>query len=130
MESKDRVRFSISTFYFYSMMILFVGFMSSLCLKSEAAVVSAASLSCKNGNGTIAECNEEDEVMMMESEISRRLMVEQTKYISPGALRRDKPVCHGGGSGEAYSRSGGCLPSPSNPHTRGCSKYYRCRSDS
>lgn len=67
----------------------------------------------------------------MESEISKRFLEERTnKYIAPGALRRDKPVCNGGGSGEAYSRSGGCIPPPSNPQTRGCSKYYRCRSDS
>ncbi|KAI9081718.1 hypothetical protein K1719_036321 [Acacia pycnantha] len=105
-------------------MILFIKFLSC----SDAAAASAASYHCKNG--TIAECNEEDEMTMMESEISQRLMVEQRKYISPGALRRDKPVCNGGGSGEAYSKSGGCLPPPSNPHTRGCSKYYRCRSDS
>ena len=79
-------------------------------------------------NGSIAECNQEDE-LLMESEISRRFL-EQKKYISNGALQRDKPVCNGGGSGEAYSNSGGCLPPPSNPHNRGCSKYYRCRSDS
>ncbi|XP_054822743.1 protein RALF-like 32 [Prosopis cineraria] len=127
MESKARIRVSRSTssFFCFYFLILFVGFMSCLCLKSDAA--AAASFSCKNR--TIAECNEEDEMTMMESEISRRLMAEQRKYISPGALRRDKPVCNGGG-GEAYSKSGGCLPPPSNPHTRGCSKYYRCRSDS
>lgn len=76
--------------------------------------------------GSIAECNEEEE-MVMESDISRRIL-EEKKYISEGALRRDKPVCNGGASGEAYSKSGGCLPPPSNPPDRGCSRYYRCRS--
>ncbi|XP_061373046.1 protein RALF-like 32 [Gastrolobium bilobum] len=79
-------------------------------------------------NGSIAECNEEDE-MLMESEISRRFL-EQKRYISDGALKRDKPVCNGGATGEAYSKTGGCLPPPANPYNRGCSKYYRCRSDS
>ncbi|KAJ7957263.1 Rapid ALkalinization Factor [Quillaja saponaria] len=79
-------------------------------------------------NGSIAECNEENE-LLMESEISRRFL-EQKRYISPGALKRDQPVCRGGASGEAYSKAGGCLPPQSNPATRGCSKYYRCRSDS
>ncbi|KAK7359310.1 hypothetical protein VNO77_01265 [Canavalia gladiata] len=79
-------------------------------------------------NGSIAECNLEDE-LLMESEISRRFL-QQKSYISNGALKRDKPVCNGGGSGEAYSKTGGCLPPPSNPENRGCSKYYRCRSDS
>ncbi|XP_028759732.1 protein RALF-like 32 [Neltuma alba] len=77
-------------------------------------------------NGSIAECNEEDE-LLMESDISRRIL-EGKKYISEGALQRDKPVCNGGASGEAYSKSGGCLPPPSNRPDRGCSKYYRCRS--
>lgn len=79
-------------------------------------------------NGSIAECNQEDE-FLMESEISRRFL-EERRYISNGALKRDKPVCNGGASGEAYSKSEGCIPPPSNPYTRGCSKYYRCRSDS
>ncbi|OIW11204.1 hypothetical protein TanjilG_28295 [Lupinus angustifolius] len=66
----------------------------------------------------------------MESEISKRFMMEEKRYISNGALKRDKPVCNGGGSGEAYSKTGGCLPPPSNPQSRGCFKYYRCRGDS
>ncbi|KAF7837043.1 protein RALF-like 32 [Senna tora] len=77
-------------------------------------------------NASIAECNEEDE-LLMESDISRRFM-EEKKYISEGALKRDKPVCNGGNRGEAYSKSEGCLPPPSNPENRGCSNYYRCRS--
>ncbi|WJX47137.1 hypothetical protein P8452_33862 [Trifolium repens] len=52
------------------------------------------------------------------------------RYISEGALKRDKPVCNGGAGGEAYSKSEGCIPPPSHPYNRGCSKYYRCRSDS
>ncbi|KAE9585462.1 hypothetical protein Lal_00017865 [Lupinus albus] len=75
-------------------------------------------------------CNQEDE-LVMESEISRRFLVQEEKrYISNGALKRDKPVCNGGGSGEAYTKTGGCLPPPSNPQSRGCFKYYRCRGDS
>ncbi|XP_058181015.1 protein RALF-like 32 [Rhododendron vialii] len=76
--------------------------------------------------GSIAECNADLEILM-ESEVTRRFLA--TKYISPGALKRDEPVCRGGASGEAYSKTGGCLPPQSNPYNRGCSKYYRCRSD-
>ncbi|KAI5653984.1 hypothetical protein M9H77_31171 [Catharanthus roseus] len=79
-------------------------------------------------NGSIAECNEEVEILM-DSEISRRFL-EQKKYISTGALKRDQPVCNGGNAGQPYSRSEGCLPPQSNPHyDRGCSTYYRCRHD-
>ncbi|KAI6694755.1 hypothetical protein NL676_022465 [Syzygium grande] len=87
--------------------------------------VNARATAC---NGSIAECSEDTE-FQMDSEINRRIL-EQKKYISPGALKRDQPVCNGGGSGNAYSKSGDCLPPPSNPETRGCSKYYQCRSDS
>ncbi|KAL5542777.1 hypothetical protein UlMin_010487 [Ulmus minor] len=77
-------------------------------------------------NGSIAECDEESE-MMMESDISRRIL-QNKKYISPGTLKRDQPVCGGGERGEAYSKTGGCLPPSSNPEQPGCEKYYRCRS--
>lgn len=79
-------------------------------------------------NGSIAECNEADE-KLMGSEISQRFLAQQ-KSISYGALNKNQPVCNGGSNGEAYSKSGGCLPPPSNPETRGCSKYYRCRTGS
>ncbi|XP_028121130.1 cold-responsive protein kinase 1-like [Camellia sinensis] len=79
-------------------------------------------------NGSIAVCNFDLE-MVMESAVSRRFM-ETKKYTSPGALKRDQSVCNGGGSGEAYSKTRGCLPPQSNPYDRGCSRYYRCRGDS
>ncbi|KAF9666152.1 hypothetical protein SADUNF_Sadunf16G0199100 [Salix dunnii] len=77
-------------------------------------------------NGSIAECNEEYE-LLMPTHISERYLEETKKYISPGTLKPDQPVCNGGASGQSYSSS--CLPPPSNPPSRGCSKYYRCRSD-
>ncbi|KAG6742710.1 hypothetical protein POTOM_053633 [Populus tomentosa] len=74
----------------------------------------------------IIECSEEYE-FLMPSDISKRFLEEKRKYISPGALKPNRPVCNGGASGQSYSSS--CLPPPSNPPSRGCSKYYRCRSD-
>ncbi|KAJ4968490.1 hypothetical protein NE237_015191 [Protea cynaroides] len=89
-------------------------------------VVCSATLRC---NGSIAECNEEEE-LLMESEIARRFLQGKQKYISYGAIKQNLPVCGGGASGEAYTRSGSCLTPPSNSQNRGCSKYYRCRSNS
>ncbi|CAL1404375.1 unnamed protein product [Linum trigynum] len=113
---------------------------------------SSSSLVCKVGtndnNSMAAECQVEAEESLLEMLITtgtdddddddevrdhgmrRRFAQEREtqRYITPGALKKDKPVCNGGTSGEAYSSS--CLPPPSNPHTRGCFKYYRCRSDS
>uniref|UniRef100_A0A7C8YQK1 Protein RALF-like 32 n=2 Tax=Opuntia streptacantha TaxID=393608 RepID=A0A7C8YQK1_OPUST len=79
-------------------------------------------------NGTIAECQAQNE-LLMPSEIVRRFL-EERKYISIGALSRDQPACSGGPRGHAYSRNGDCLPPEANPYHRPCSKYYRCRSDS
>ncbi|RDY06864.1 Protein RALF-like 32, partial [Mucuna pruriens] len=111
---------SKSTIRLVSLSCLLVVF-SFMHFSSRVLSQTSQSETC---NGSIAECNQEDE-LLMESEISRRFLEE--RYISKGALERDKPVCDGGASGEAYSKSEGCLPPPSNPPNRGCSKYYRCR---
>ncbi|KAJ4957153.1 hypothetical protein NE237_013936 [Protea cynaroides] len=80
-------------------------------------------------NGSIAECNEEEE-LLIESEIARRFLQESKNHISYGALNPDRPVCDGSASGEPYSKTGSCRQPPSNPQNRGCSKIYRCRNDS
>ncbi|KAM4117221.1 hypothetical protein ACJW30_02G107800 [Castanea mollissima] len=64
-------------------------------------------------NGSIAECNEEDE-KLMGSEISQRFLAQQ-KSISYGALNKNQPVCNGGSNGEAYSKSGDTVLSSSPP---------------
>ncbi|KAI9114817.1 hypothetical protein K1719_013830 [Acacia pycnantha] len=120
MESKDTISKVVMSFCYILLMSLMYFSSPVRSLRSDQH------LEAYTCNGSIAECNEEDE-MLMESDISRRIL-EEKNYISEGALERDKPVCNGGASGEAYSRSGGCLPPPSNPPDRGCSKYYRCRS--
>ncbi|CAL5413901.1 unnamed protein product [Camellia sinensis] len=77
-------------------------------------------------NGSMGFCDENgNKTAPMESETSRRFL-ETTKYITLGALKPNLPVCGGDGErGAPYSRS--CLPPPSNPESRGCSQYYRCR---
>ncbi|XP_019442388.1 PREDICTED: protein RALF-like 32 [Lupinus angustifolius] len=121
MASKSITIRVVLSFFCYFMILTFLHFRST--------VLSFTSHSSETCNGSIAECNQENE-LLMESEISKRFMMEEKRYISNGALKRDKPVCNGGGSGEAYSKTGGCLPPPSNPQSRGCFKYYRCRGDS
>ncbi|OVA05697.1 Rapid ALkalinization Factor [Macleaya cordata] len=75
-------------------------------------------------NGSIAECNEEEEALM-DSEISRRFLAEGGKpnFITPGALKPDRPIC-----GQAHQPYTSCLPKPANPYNRGCSKIYKCKS--
>jgi hypothetical protein len=62
--------------------------------------------------------------LQAESERCRRFLG-MKKYISPGALKADQPVCGKGVRGEPYSNS--CLPPQANRPNRGCNKYYRCR---
>ncbi|KAJ6424182.1 hypothetical protein OIU84_025043 [Salix udensis] len=93
---------------------------------SNSRLGDKVALKTNGCNGSIAECNEEYE-FVMPSHVSERYLEETKKYISPGTLKPDQPVCNGGASGQSYSSS--CLPPPSNPPSRGCSKYYRCRSD-
>ncbi|KZV21867.1 protein RALF-like 32 [Dorcoceras hygrometricum] len=88
-------------------------------------IINPVTASC---NGSTSQSNYEEIETLMESEISRRVL-EEKKYISPGAMAKDQPVCNGGERGDPYTRSSGCLPPPSNPYSRGCSRYYRCRSD-
>ncbi|KDP32602.1 hypothetical protein JCGZ_13152 [Jatropha curcas] len=102
-------------------------FLLILILMSFSIYLSSSSSVQPTCNGSIADCNFEEYETLMDSEISRRFL-EQKKYISPGALKRDQPVCNGGANGQSYSSS--CLPPSSNPQNRGCPRYYRCRSDS
>ncbi|KNA09144.1 hypothetical protein SOVF_156200 [Spinacia oleracea] len=92
----------------------------------EAKKKTGTNLQC-NGS-RIGECEEEEEnEMLMVSDIARRVL-EERRYISYGALNRDQPAC-GGPRGQAYSNNAECLGPAANPYHRGCSKYYRCRSD-
>ncbi|KVI08350.1 hypothetical protein Ccrd_013276 [Cynara cardunculus var. scolymus] len=113
MESK----FSIKILLFH--WCLFFLTISSLHL-GDAVYGAAENNARPPSNGSLLE-------ELWESEITRRYL-EEKRYISVGALKRDQPACGGGGRGEAYTKSGSCTPPPSNPYNRGCSKYYRCRS--
>ncbi|KAF5768325.1 putative rapid ALkalinization Factor [Helianthus annuus] len=79
-------------------------------------------------NDSISPFNDSLEDLLQEllgSEITRRYL-EQKKYISADALKRDQPVCNGGGKGVAYTKTESCTPPSSKPYNRGCSKIYRC----
>ena len=110
--------------FYYFMLLSYTHFSSTVFSQTSHAYTYTYTYTC---NGSIAECNREDE-LLMESEISRRFL-EEKKYIGYGALDKDKPACNGGGRGEAYSKNKECLPPPSNNGSRGCSKYYQCRSE-
>ncbi|KAK9159856.1 hypothetical protein Syun_006197 [Stephania yunnanensis] len=68
-------------------------------------------------NGSIAECNEEHE-MLMESEISHRLLAESQKTISYDVLKGDNAAC--GGKSCSGAQANKIYPRP-------CYKYKQCR---
>ncbi|EEF39655.1 RALFL33, putative [Ricinus communis] len=67
----------------------------------------------------IGDCFEEPE---MESEISRRVLVMQKKYISYETLKRDMVPCDKPGA-SYYD----CHAGEANPYSRGCEMITRCR---
>ncbi|KAF9663497.1 hypothetical protein SADUNF_Sadunf17G0056600 [Salix dunnii] len=77
----------------------------------ETSEVDATTVSrgCSN---KIGECFEETE---MESEISRRVLLMQKKYISYGTLRRDMVPCNTPGA-SYYA----CNARQAHPYSRGC----------
>ncbi|KAL4024649.1 hypothetical protein IC575_013013 [Cucumis melo] len=72
-------------------------------------------------NQKIGECLTDPE---MESEISRRVLMMQKKYISYDTLRRDMVPCSR--PGVSYYE---CHPGPANSYDRGCEVITRCARD-
>ncbi|KAL5697350.1 hypothetical protein ACHQM5_030800 [Ranunculus cassubicifolius] len=62
-------------------------------------------------NGSIAECNEDDE-LLMDSETSRRLL-QAKRRITYETLNRNQPAAGSGNTGRPYKKA--------------CIKIYRCR---
>ncbi|BFG15490.1 hypothetical protein CerSpe_017640 [Prunus speciosa] len=117
MKMKSRVRRTFSLF------IMLAALLVPLLLQALASH-SRASATETGTDGYKEHCSGENgEEFKMESETSRRFLAVQ-KFLSPGVLKRDLPVCKGP-RGKPYGIS--CLPPPSNPRYRACSKIYRCR---
>ncbi|KAI3856190.1 hypothetical protein MKX03_027772 [Papaver bracteatum] len=91
---------------------------------SNAEFTKKLRKNCSDSSFLIAECNEEEE-MLMDSEVSRRFLAEVTG-ISYKAIRKDRPVC---GAGEHRSYRDPCTPQSVHKYTRGCEKANQCRSD-
>ncbi|XP_071737308.1 protein RALF-like 33 [Rutidosis leptorrhynchoides] len=84
--------------------------------------------------GSMAECiaeggdlniNDNDDVdeFAMDSEINRRILATNKRYISYGALSRNNVPCSRRGASYYNCRRG----AQANPYSRGCSTITRCR---
>jgi len=76
-------------------------------------------------SGSIGECLDEDEEMLMDSESNRRSLWWKRTYISYGALARNRVPCQKRGVSYYNCRRG----SQANPYHRGCSRITRCARD-
>ncbi|KAG6597606.1 Protein RALF-like 32, partial [Cucurbita argyrosperma subsp. sororia] len=85
-------------------------------------------MSMSSCNVSMAEHGNEEE-LLVQSEMGRRFLEEQKKYISIGALKKDMIAFEGSSGGQPFPKSENCAPPPLNPYNRGCSKISRCRSD-
>ncbi|KAH7846997.1 hypothetical protein Vadar_020562 [Vaccinium darrowii] len=73
--------------------------------------------------GTIAECLADgDEEFGLDSEVNRRILA-VNKYISYGALSRNRVPCSRRGASYYNCRTG----AQRNPYSRGCNRITRCR---
>lgn len=83
------------------------------------------------GSSSIGECLNEDgfgfeddgDEFQMDSESHRRILYWRRRYISYGALFRDRVPCSRRGASYYNCRPG----APANPYYRGCSTITRCR---
>ncbi|XP_055814479.1 rapid alkalinization factor-like [Solanum dulcamara] len=74
--------------------------------------------------GSMGECfSEEIDEFGMESESSRRMLAYRRRYISYGALSRNRVPCSRRGASYYNCRPG----AQANPYQRGCSAITRCR---
>nr|TKS12947.1 hypothetical protein D5086_0000058990 [Populus alba] len=84
-------------------------------MKTSEVDATTVSRGCSN---KIGECFEETE---MESEISRRVLLMQKRYISYGTLKRDMVPCDKPGA-SYYD----CNARQAHPYSRGCEVITRC----
>ncbi|XVE65614.1 hypothetical protein DITRI_Ditri08aG0014500 [Diplodiscus trichospermus] len=116
-------------------------FLAICAILAAHVAVSASSLTLDFGSdhflpiksecrGSIAEClmlggedsSDFDAEFAMGSEISRRILA-TNRYISYGALRRNRVPCSRRGASYYNCQPG----AQANPYSRGCSKITRCR---
>ncbi|KAJ7981483.1 Rapid ALkalinization Factor [Quillaja saponaria] len=71
--------------------------------------------------GLLGECNEEEEMAMESSSITRRVLA-QNRYISYGALKGDNVPCNRRGNSYYNCQRSG----RANPYQRGCSTITHC----
>ncbi|CAI9764276.1 unnamed protein product [Fraxinus pennsylvanica] len=110
---------------FFSLCIIASLLLSQASASSEQEAVGWLMPMMRSGcKGTIAEClSDTDEEFDLDSEANRRVLATRRRYISYGALQRNRVPCSRRGNSYYNCRPG----AQANPYTRGCSAITRCR---
>ncbi|XP_068667372.1 rapid alkalinization factor-like [Aristolochia californica] len=74
-------------------------------------------------NGLVGDCIDEEQELLMDSEISRRGLYASNRFISYGALQKNRVPCNRRGASYYNCRPRGRV----NPYRRGCSAITRCK---
>lgn len=75
-----------------------------------------------SGSGECSEMDVEEAEMEMDSEINKRILLMQKKFISYDTLKRDMVPCNTPGASYYNCRGNG----PANSYSRGCQMITRC----
>ncbi|OVA14906.1 Rapid ALkalinization Factor [Macleaya cordata] len=107
-------------------------FLALACLVAESSTSdvvwgltrsTSGGLSSQTCNGLVGECIDEEEEMMMESDISRRSLFNSGRHLSYDILKKNRVPC--GVRGKSYY---GCTRATKvNPYRRGCSAITHCQ---
>ncbi|KAI4369562.1 hypothetical protein MLD38_017988 [Melastoma candidum] len=84
--------------------------------------ISSLGPGCKGSFAESPVIGREEEELVMDSEINRRILA-VTRYMSYGALRRNVVPCSRRGASYSNCHIGARV----NPYVRGCSRITRCR---
>ncbi|KAG5570072.1 hypothetical protein H5410_059838 [Solanum commersonii] len=96
---------------------------SSSSLSSIMHVEDHRAISTRKCNGgLVGNCIDEEEEMMMESDISRRVLGGRNGYVSYGAMSRNNVPCNVRGASYYNCHANQRV----NPYRRGCTQITRC----
>ncbi|XP_074313604.1 rapid alkalinization factor-like [Silene latifolia] len=99
-----------------------IGFIDNVHANDVNYSVSSLVLTRPLCNGSMAECLIGDELDELDSETHRRILATQTKYVSYGALNKNRVPCSKRGASYYNCKPG----AQANPYSRGCTTISRC----
>ncbi|KAK4727384.1 hypothetical protein R3W88_032301 [Solanum pinnatisectum] len=117
------MEFRLCIILIFSIFIMMIDPSSSSSLSSIMHGEDHRSISTRKCNGgLVGNCIDEEEEMMMESDISRRVLGGRNGYVSYGAMSRNNVPCNVRGASYYNCHANQRV----NPYRRGCTQITRC----